>query len=52
MIYQQGEAYFQQHHYIVDGKTKKRTRKILEKAYDKGKFKKYFQQNSKINLNN
>lgn len=41
MMYQQGELYYQQHHYIMDGRTKRATRKRLERDYDKGRFKKY-----------
>lgn len=38
MLYQQGELYYQLHHYIMDGRTKRITRKRIEKAYDKKKF--------------
>lgn len=47
MMYQQGELYYQQHHYMMDGKTKRRVRKAIERAYDKGKYNKsgiYFEQ--------
>lgn len=47
MMYQQGELYYQQHHYFMDGKTKRRVRKAVERAYDKGKYNKsgiYFEQ--------
>ena len=40
MMYQQGELYYQQHHYMMDGKTKRRVRKAIERAYDKGKYNK------------
>lgn len=38
MMYQQEEAYFTQNHYVMDGKTKRRVRKMIEKNYDKGKY--------------
>lgn len=47
MMYQQGELYYQQHHYIMDGKTKRAVRKRIERDYDKGRFNKqgvYFEQ--------
>ena len=47
MMYQQGELYYQQHHYMMDGKTKRRVRRAIERAYDKGKYNKsgiYFEQ--------
>ncbi len=40
MMYQQGELYYQQYHYFMDGKTKRRVRKAVERAYDKGKYNK------------
>lgn len=48
LLYQQEEAYFAQNHYIMDGKTKRRTRKIIERNYDKGK---YGDMNSTASLN-
>lgn len=47
MMYQQGELYYQQHHYIMDGRTKRAVRKRIERDYDKGRFNKqgvYFDQ--------
>ena len=47
MLYQQGELYYQQHHYIMDGRTKRKIRKRIERDYDKGRFNKqgvYFEQ--------
>ena len=47
MMYQQGELYYQQHHYIMDGKTRRALRKRIERDYDKGRFNKqgvYFEQ--------
>ena len=47
MMYQQGEFYYQQHHYIMDGKTRRALRKRIERDYDKGRFNKqgvYFEQ--------
>ena len=38
MMYQQEEAYFTQNHYIMDGKTKRRIRKMIERNYDKGRY--------------
>ena len=38
MMYQQEEAYFTQNHYIMDGKTKRRVRKMIERNYDKGRY--------------
>ena len=39
LMYQQEEAYFLQHHYIMDGKTKRRVRAMISRNYDKGKYK-------------
>ena len=38
MMYQQEEAYFTQNHYIMDGRTKRRVRKMIERNYDKGRY--------------
>lgn len=38
MLYQQGEMYYEQHHFMMDGATKRRIRKRIEKEYDEGKF--------------
>ena len=35
----QGEAFFTEHHHLMDGKTKRRLRRTIERQYDKGKFK-------------
>lgn len=40
MMYQQGELYYHEYHYFMDGKTKRRVRKAIERAYDKGKYNK------------
>ena len=45
MMYQQGESYYQKHKCMMDGKTKRNTRRHLEKEFDKGKFDKYIIQN-------
>ena len=37
MVYQQGEAYYLQNHYIMDARTKRRTRKYFEKMWEKKK---------------
>ena len=39
LMYQQEEAYFVQHHYIMDGRTKRRVRAMISRNYDKGKYK-------------
>lgn len=41
LMYQQEEAYFTKYHYVMDGKTKRGTRKRLERMYDKGRFKNF-----------
>ena len=38
LMYQQEEAYFKQNHFIMDGKTKRRVRKMIERNYDKGRY--------------
>lgn len=40
-FYQQQEAYYLKYHYLMDGHTKRKTRKIIERAFDKGKYDKY-----------
>jgi len=47
MMYMQGEAFFTEHHHVMDGKTKRRLRRTIERQYDKGKFK-----SSGVDLNN
>jgi len=47
MMYLQGEAFFTEHHYLMDGKTRRRLKRSLERQYDKGKFK-----SSGVDLNN
>lgn len=47
MMYQQEEDYYQKHHYMMDGKTKRGTRKRLERLFDKGRYDKYLLQNRK-----
>ena len=39
MMYMQGEAFFTKNHHLMDGKTKKRLRRSIERKYNKGKFK-------------
>ena len=51
MMYQQGEAYYQKHHYIMDGKSKRKLRKRLEREFNKGKYDKFLLSNSGTNLN-
>lgn len=41
LMYQQGEEYFQKHHYIMDGRTKRRVRKKIENDFNKGRYDKY-----------
>ena len=38
LMYQQEQAYFTQNHYVMDGKTKRRVRKMIERNYDKGRY--------------
>lgn len=40
MMYQQGEAFYEKYHYMMDGQTKRRIRHKIEKDYDKGKYNK------------
>lgn len=47
LMYQQEEDYYQKHHYVMDGKTKRGTRKRLERLFDKGRYDKYLIQDRK-----
>lgn len=50
MMYQHGEAYYQKNKCMMDGKTKRKTRRHLETEFDKGKYDKYLLNNT-TNLN-
>ena len=41
LFYQQQEDYYTKHHYIMDGKTKRRVRKTIERNFDKGRYNKF-----------
>lgn len=53
LLRQAEEAYFVEHHYIMDGTTKRRTRKMIERNYDKGRYTKRSDKGNKgkVNLN-
>jgi len=38
LMYQAEEAYFLEHRYVMDGRTKRRTRAMIERNYDKGRY--------------
>ena len=38
ILIQAEEAYYIEHHYIMDGKTRRRTRSMIERNYDKGVY--------------
>lgn len=46
LMYNEGEAYYQKYHYIMDGKTKRKVRRMLEKNFDKGKYNHFFTTNN------
>lgn len=37
-LYQEEENFYTKNHYIMDGLTRRRTRRIIEKNYDKGRY--------------
>lgn len=39
LLYQQEQSYYGQYKHMMDGKTKRRVRKMIERDYDKGKYK-------------
>lgn len=47
LMYQQEEDYYQKHHYVMDGKTKRGTRKRIERDFDKGRYDKFLMQDRK-----
>ena len=47
LMYQQEEDYYQKHHYIMDGKTKRGTRKRIERDFDKGRYDRFLMQDRK-----
>lgn len=49
MMYQHGEAYYQKNKCMMDGKTKRKTRRHLETEFDKGKYDKYLLNNTNLN---
>jgi hypothetical protein len=48
LMYQAEEAYFLEHRFVMDGRTKRRTRAMIERNYDKGRYR---QRTSKSSLN-
>ena len=48
ILQQQEEAYYLEHHYIMDGRTRRAVRSMIEKDYDKGKYR---PSKSNVNLN-
>lgn len=46
LMYNEGEAFYQKYHYMMDGKTKRKTRRIIEKNFDKGKYNHFFTTNN------
>ena len=38
MVYNDGEAFYTKYHYMMDGKMKRRCRRIHEKNFDNGKY--------------
>lgn len=38
LVYNDGEAFYTKYHHMMDGKTKRRIRRIHEKNYDAGKY--------------
>jgi hypothetical protein len=38
LMYQAEEAYFLEHRFVMDGRTKRRTRAMIERNYDKGRY--------------
>ena len=51
MLYQEGEAYYQRHHHMMDGKTKRKTKRMIITAFNKGKYDKFILNNMNNNLN-
>lgn len=51
MMYQEGEAFYQKHHHIMDGTTKRRTKAKIISNFNKGRYDKYILNNSGTNLN-
>ena len=45
LLQQQEETYFNKYGFIMDGKTKRYTRKSIEKNFNKGKYDKYLTNN-------
>ena len=48
ILYNEGEAFYQKYHYTMDGKTKRRIRRTIEKNYDNGKYN-YLKTTSNLN---
>lgn len=42
IMYNEGEAFYQKYHYVMDGATKRKTRRIIERNFDKGKYNHFF----------
>ena len=51
MLYQEGEAYYQRYHHMMDGKTKRKTKRMIITAFNKGKYDKFILNNMNNNLN-
>jgi hypothetical protein len=51
MMYQEGEAFYQKYHHIMDGQTKRRTKARILSNFNKGRYDKYILKNPNNNLN-
>ena len=51
MMYQEGEAYYQKYHHIMDGTTKRRTKAKILSNFNKGRYDRYILANSQNSLN-
>lgn len=49
LLQQQEDEYYNKHGFIMNGQLKRRTRKIIEKNFDKGKYNKYLQPAKSLN---
>lgn len=46
IMYNEGEAFYQKYHHVMDGATKRKTRRIIERNFDKGKYNHFFTTNN------
>lgn len=49
MMYNEGEIYYQKYHYVMDGKTKRKLKRMIEKKYNEGKYD-YLKTTSNLNM--